>query len=77
VRRRVGEDALAAMSIGELDDQIVLLIVDRAIGTARNAARNKREKVRRGGELGIVGLVCGLGAPSDVAEELRLFDALN
>jgi hypothetical protein len=65
------------MPIGELDHQIVLLIVDRAVGSTRDAARNEREKVRRAGKVGIVRHVHDVGAPSDVAEEFRLFDALN
>lgn len=40
-RRRVEEDALAVLFVGELNDELVLLVRGGAVGEALEAARNE------------------------------------
>lgn len=68
-RRRVGKDALLAILVKQLDDELVLLVAHCAIGEKFETAGDELGEFRLGLEVGIVVVGGCVGAPGDVAEE--------
>jgi hypothetical protein len=76
-RRRVSEDALLAILVKQLDDELMLLVAYGAIGEEFEAAWDELGEFRLGLEVGVVVIGGGVGAPSDVAEEFWLLGVLD
>ena len=76
-RRRVGEDALLAILVKQLDDELMLLVAYGAIGEEFEAAGDELGGFRLGLEVGVIVIGGGVGAPGNVAEEFRLRGVLD
>jgi hypothetical protein len=68
-RRRISEDALFAILVKQLDDELMLLVTYGAIGEEFEAAGDELGEFRLGPEVGVVVVGGCVGAPGDVAEE--------
>lgn len=76
-RRRISKDALFAILVKQLDDELMLLATYGAIGEEFEAAGDELGEFRLGLEVGVVVIGGGVGAPGDVAEEFLFRGVLD